>query len=114
MTEPVTLREVISFLKYFECSNRLELPSNYSASFLSDRTAIVEVASVYWMITDNGGELMIGRINIDEFKTAIPLTWFGERLNASTIASRIATFMSESRIDWEDRITEEEEAMLAS
>ncbi len=115
-TTEVTLFEAIALLTHFR-TNPGSLPTNLritKATADSERyqVAYVEVAGVTWIMHDNGGEFMVGRVNLDEYKRAVPLTWHDEVLNAATVAGRIADVLLGQDIDYEWRLSDEDEETL--
>ena len=92
-------------------------PTNYGAAPVGGGKGwyMVSVAGVEWRVIDNGGELMVGQINDTEhLDRAVPLTMGGVRLNEATVAGRVAAVMRGEAIDYDARMTDEEqEEMLA-
>ncbi len=87
-------------------------PTNFSCQTGGGFSYLLTVAGVYWMLTDNGGEWMLERLNSGESARSIPMTWFGAPLNAGTQAGRIAAALRGEEIDYGSRVTDEDEAAL--
>lgn len=68
----------------------------------------------YWLLTDNGGEVNVERVNCPETMQSVSLMWFGMPLDAATIAYRIACVMREDPIDYDLRLGDDETAFLLS
>lgn len=73
---------------------------------------LVFVQSVAWLIHDNGGEWNLERLNMGELPTSIPEDWFGIPLNEATMAMRMAAVIRGEPIDYEDRLTDDDQATL--
>ena len=58
----------------------------------------------FWMITDNGGEINVERVNCPDTLQSIPSDWFGIPLDAGTMAYRVACVMDGTKIDYHTRM----------
>jgi hypothetical protein len=56
-----------------------------------------------WYLCDNGGELNVGPVNLDERMRSIPYTGHGGLVDAGTVAYRIAAVLGGEEIDYVTR-----------
>lgn len=68
----------------------------------------------YWLLTDNGGEVNVERVNDPESMRSVPLTFFGTQLDPGTVAYRIACVMAGDSIDYALRFDADDVALLQS
>lgn len=66
---------------------------------------MVEFKHKYWLISENGGELMIGKVNSEELDRSIAYTDWDSHLThkilgAGTIGLRVMSALKEEQIDW--------------
>jgi len=116
MTRP-DLSKILRFLSHFNTTPSTASPyqpRNYCTRKVgeSGRTWLVENFGVWYFVHDNGGELMIDRVNSGEIAVAVPLTWWGIRLNDATVAMRLAMVLRGEPIDYDERMTDEDESIL--
>ena len=73
---------------------------------------LVFAQSVAWYVSDNGGEWNMERLNLGELPTSIPDSWHGFPLNEATMAMRMAAVIRGEPIDYDERMTDEDQATL--
>lgn len=61
----------------------------------------------YWSVTDNGGELVVGKINGEPGRD-VPTHWFGRPLSVWTVAYRVAMVIKGEPVDWQYEISDAE------
>lgn len=75
---------------------------------LNDGTsALINMRGTYWMLSNNGGEMTLGRLNVDHLHHNVPTTFgpYSSDLryhNASTMAARVAAVMRGESMDYRD------------
>ena len=111
------LSKILRFLSHFNTTPstaRQCQPRNYCTRKVgeSGRAWLVENFGVWHFVHDNGGELMVERVNSGELAVAVPLTWFGIRLNDATVAMRLAMVLRGEPINYDERMDEEDEQIL--
>ena len=108
------LELAVCFLRSFHLHDTAR-PTNFSARRVGDLGAfLVHVAGVYWLVIDNGGELMVERVNSGKPGRAVPLTWHELPLNEATVAYRIACVLRGRDIDYRERLDDDDQAALFS
>ena len=116
MHKLVTIAEVLALLDVFQLARAdCAFPVNFWARLVEgqrDRLAILRIQSVWYALSDNGGELMLDRLNSDDLATNIPLTWRSTNLNAMTVADRVATALRGEPIDYDQRWSDEDQATV--
>ena len=105
-----TIRTAATYLRHF--TGNAQLVGEARGSLVIWRTVVGLYD--YWLLTDNGGELNVERINEPDTMRSIPLDWFGAPLNASTIAYRIACVMDGNELDFAERMDDCEEVLRAA
>lgn len=98
------LRTAAEILHHFTGAGRLVGEIRGSLMIFRDTFPLYD----YWLLTDNGGEVNVERVNCPETMRSVPLTWFGKQLDAATIAYRIACVMLDAPIDYELRMGADE------
>lgn len=97
---------------YYKLSEGIR-PANFSTVMVTERLAMVELCGVTWQIVNNGGELKVKRVNLDQFSREIPLETQEGTLNYATVGRMLASALTGEAIDYDFRVTEEEAAILA-
>ena len=111
------LTTVLQYLPAFELSDNIRLPANLSIyTVIGGAIAYVEVCGVTWCLSENGGEIMVEKVNerirTDELPRAVPTFNFGVPLNGATIAERICCVLCGEAIDFESTISDEDAAIM--
>jgi hypothetical protein len=73
---------------------------------------IILASAVCWWLNDNGGEWNMQRVNVDDLPTSIPTSWHGFPLNEATMAMRLAMVLRGEPIDYDERMTDDDQATL--
>lgn len=62
-----------------------------------------------WILSDNGGELNVEKVNTGQLPVSIPfgITAAGHRYTDATVAARIACVLNGDAIDWSDEWTDD-------
>lgn len=102
------LRTAAEILHHFSGAGRLTGEVRGSLVIFRDTFPLYD----YWLLTDNGGEVNVERVNCPETMRSVPMTAWREQLDAATIAYRIACVMQDTPIDYDLRMGAEEVAFL--
>ncbi len=116
MTRP-DLPKILRFLSHFNTTPSTASPyqpRNYCHRQVGDdgRTWLVHNFGCWHFVHDNGGEIMVDRVNGGELAVAVPVDSFGLALNAATVAMRIASVLRGEPLDYSERMTDDDEAIL--
>jgi hypothetical protein len=116
-----------------QMNNAWNMPEGYSQRFLkmlkmfeldilttTDSWIIVGPAKFghpkynkWFIVSDNGGEVMVGEINSSELRVRIPYTTVkAGTVNTATLAHRVSAAIRGESIDWSFSFSESEEATL--
>ncbi len=95
-------------------ADEIARPTNFGTVASSRGSRFVNVCGIVWEISDNGGEIMVGKVNSNKLMRAVPLGYFSITLNFATIAYRIACVIRDEDIDYEFKMTTEETEILLS
>lgn len=66
----------------------------------------------WFLVLDNGGEVIINEINSDALGVKVPYNWFEQTVNAATFTDRVATVIRGQQIDWTFMLSADEESCL--
>ncbi len=98
--EPPSAHDVAKMVQHFQLPGHEYgdvTPQVYP--LMGGQGALIGVGGTHWMLTNNGsGELMLGRLNIDQLHHKIPTTFPGfvdRHHNAGTLAARVAAVIRE-------------------
>lgn len=111
------LANVARMLRHFKLQPEgVERPTNYYALAMAyGDQYLLNVAGVKFLLWDNGGELGLERINSDEYDMFVPCEFRANaNPNDATVASWIAQRLRGEQLDVQDRLTDEDEAILLS
>jgi hypothetical protein len=76
------------------------MPVNFDYGQLREGLYHVHICGVWWEIFDNGGEIKMGRLNIDD-KPLRTVYLTGRNLSAATIAHRLAEVVRGGEVDYD-------------
>jgi hypothetical protein len=109
-TYKIPLNDVARCLTHFQGAGRLV--GTIHTSLVIQR----RYANGYdvWTLTDNGGEINVERINEPDTLRSVAATYWSAKLNAATLAYRVACAMRGDAIDYEYRLTDDDQARLLS
>jgi hypothetical protein len=68
---------------------------------IGQRSAVVLFASAYWALTDNGGELIVDKINSDGLHPHIPYTSDAFTMTTMTMVYRVLRALKGEPIDYD-------------
>lgn len=110
--QEATVDAVVAMLPHFNLSDGVR-PTNFLSARIRDGWYHLEVCGVWWSISNNGGEFMVGELNSSEHRRAVPLSSGSRNLNEATVAHRVAQVLRGEAIDYGFLISDDEQEVLA-